>query len=146
MQPVSLAIQEEVKKNPGEAIKKAIGQVDRGEFDKALSYLETLLRSNLNLEASLIQQAHYYIGIIFWKRQDYSGTIDHFENYNEHFPIGSYRIDALYHIGMAHRALGEKSLAISQFEQITKEFPTDTYLKKYSQQFLDELMKETGQN
>lgn len=112
-----------------------------GKYDLAMPEFNDYLKYFSNTQfASNVQ---FYIGDIYFKKQDYSNALQAFDNVLERFPDGNKTADAHYMKGMALMQLGRNDSAAREFRDVYTSYP-DTDLAAKAKARLKELGLNVG--
>jgi tol-pal system protein YbgF len=87
--------------------------------------------------------AQFYIGDLYFKRQDYTNALQAFDNVLERFPDGNKTADAHYMKGMALMQLGRNDSAAREFRDVYTSYP-DTDLAAKAKARLKDLGLTVG--
>jgi len=112
-----------------------------GKYDLAMPEFNDYLKYFSNTQfASNVQ---FYIGDIYFKKQDYTDALQAFDNVLERFPDGNKTADAHYMKGMALMQLGRNDSAAREFRDVYTSYP-DTDLAAKAKARLKELGLNVG--
>jgi len=112
-----------------------------GKYDLAMPEFNDYLKYFSNTQfASNVQ---FYIGDIYFKKQDYTNALQAFDNVLERFPDGNKTADAHYMKGMALMQLGRNDSAAREFRDVYTSYP-DTDLAAKAKARLKELGLNVG--
>jgi tol-pal system protein YbgF len=112
-----------------------------GKYDLAMPEFHDYLKYFSNTQfASNVQ---FYIGDIYFKKQDYTNALQAFDNVLERFPDGNKTADAHYMKGMALMQLGRNDSAAREFRDVYTSYP-DTDLAAKAKARLKELGLNVG--
>ena len=112
-----------------------------GKYDLAMQEFNDYLKYFSNTQfASNVQ---FYIGDIYYKRQDYTNALQAFDNVLERFPDGNKTPDAHYMKGMALMQLDRRDSAAREFRDVYTSYP-DTDLAAKAKARLKELGLTVG--
>jgi tol-pal system protein YbgF len=112
-----------------------------GKYDLAVPEFNDYLKYFSNTQfASNVQ---FYIGDIYYKKQDYTNALQAFDNVLERFPDGNKTADAHYMKGMALMQLSRNDSAAREFRDVYTSYP-DTDLAAKAKARLKELGLNVG--
>ena len=112
-----------------------------GKYDLAMPEFNDYLKYFSNTQfASNVQ---FYIGDIYYKKQDYTNALQAFDNVLERFPDGNKTADAHYMKGMALMQLSRNDSAAREFRDVYTSYP-DTDLAAKAKARLKELGLNVG--
>jgi tol-pal system protein YbgF len=112
-----------------------------GKYDLAMPEFNDYLKYFSNTQfASNVQ---FYIGDIYFKKQDYTNALQAFDNVLERFPDGNKTADAHYMKGMALMQLSRNDSAAREFRDVYTSYP-DTDLAAKAKARLKELGLNVG--
>jgi len=112
-----------------------------GKYDLAMPEFNDYLKYFSNTQfASNVQ---FYIGDIYFKKQDYTNALQAFDNVLERFPDGNKTADAHYMKGMALMQLSRNDSAAREFRDVYSSYP-DTDLAAKAKARLKELGLNVG--
>jgi tol-pal system protein YbgF len=112
-----------------------------GKSDLAMQEFTEYLKYFSNTQfASNVQ---FYIGDIYYKKQDYTNALQAFDNVLERFPDGNKTADAHYMKGMALMQLGRNDSAAREFRDVYTSYP-DTDLAAKAKARLKDLGLTVG--
>jgi len=112
-----------------------------GKYDLAMPEFTDYLKYFSNTQfASNVQ---YYIGDIYYRKQDYPNALQAFDNVLERFPDGNKTADAHYMKGMALMQLGRNDSAAREFRDVYTSYP-DTDLAAKAKARLKDLGLTVG--
>jgi tol-pal system protein YbgF len=112
-----------------------------GKYDLAVPEFNDYLKYFSNTQfASNVQ---FYIGDIYYKKQDYTNALQAFDNVLERFPDGNKTADAHYMKGMALMQLSRNDSAAREFSDVYTSYP-DTDLAAKAKARLKELGLNVG--
>jgi len=112
-----------------------------GKYDLAMPEFTDYLKYFSNTQfASNVQ---FYIGDIYFKKQDYTNALQAFDNVLERFPDGNKTADAHYMKGMALMQLSRNDSAAREFRDVYTSYP-DTDLAAKAKARLKELGLNVG--
>jgi tol-pal system protein YbgF len=112
-----------------------------GKYDLAVPEFNDYLKYFSNTQfASNVQ---FYIGDIYYKKQDYTNALQSFDNVLERFPDGNKTADAHYMKGLALMQLGRNDSAAREFRDVYSSYP-DTDLAAKAKARLKELGLTVG--
>jgi len=83
-------------------------------------------------------QAGFHYGLCFYLEKDWQNTIQAMNMLITDYPDSPKVSEALYHIGICHRHMGQRNVAETIFQKIVREFPRDIWAQ-YSQDRLREM-------
>lgn len=111
------------------------------KYDLAMQEFNDYLKYFSNTQfASNVQ---YYIGDIFYRKQDYPNALQAFDNVLERFPDGNKTADAHYMKGVVLMALGRNDSAAREFRDVYNSYP-DTDLAAKAKARLKDLGLNVG--
>jgi len=112
-----------------------------GKYELAMPEFNDYLKYFSNTQfASNVQ---FYIGDIYYKKQDYTNALQAFDNVLERFPDGNKTADAHYMKGIALMQLGRNDSAAREFRDVYSSYP-DTDLAAKAKARLKELGLNVG--
>ncbi|HWY48713.1 MAG TPA: tetratricopeptide repeat protein [Bryobacteraceae bacterium] len=112
-----------------------------GKYDLAMPEFNDYLKYFSNTQfASNVQ---FYIGDIYFKKQDYTNALQAFDNVLERFPDGNKTADAHYMKGLALMQLSRNDSAAREFRDVYTSYP-DTDLAAKAKARLKELGLNVG--
>jgi len=103
-----------------EAYDKALYFMDREEYEKALPYLEKVVKTDTSLKAA----AYFGIGVCYGELGAYTKAIEAFK---QSILINPNNADAYYNMGASYSKLGNYTKVIDSFEQVIRIDPNDSY-------------------
>jgi len=103
-----------------EAYDKALYFMDREEYEKALPYLEKVVKTDTSLKAA----AYFGIGVCYGELGAYTKAIEAFK---QSILINPNNADAYYNMGVSYSKLGNYTKVIDSFEQVIRIDPNDSY-------------------
>jgi tol-pal system protein YbgF len=92
-----------------------------GKYDLAMQEFTDYLKYFSNTQFA--SNAQFYIGDLYYKRQDYPNSLQAFDNVLERFPDGSKTADAHYMKGVVLMALGRNDSAAREFRDVYTSYP-----------------------
>jgi tol-pal system protein YbgF len=92
-----------------------------GKYDLAMQEFTDYLKYFSNTQFA--SNAQFYIGDLYYKRQDYPNALQAFDNVLERFPDGSKTADAHYMKGVVLMALGRNDSAAREFRDVYSSYP-----------------------
>jgi tol-pal system protein YbgF len=119
----------------------AVRDQTTGKYDLAMQEFTDYLKYFSNTQFA--SNAQFYIGDIYFKRQDYTNALQAFDNVLERFPDGNKTADAHYMKGMALMQLGRNDSAAREFRDVYTSYP-DTDLAAKAKARLKELGLTVG--
>jgi tol-pal system protein YbgF len=112
-----------------------------GKYDLAMQEFNDYLKYFPNTQFA--SNAQFYIGDIYYNKQDYANALQAFDNVLERFPDGNKTADAHYMKGLTLMALGRNDSAAREFRDVYATYP-DTDLAAKSKAKLRELGLNVG--
>src|SRR5579864_6127506 len=119
----------------------AVRDQTTGKYDLAMQEFTDYLKYFSNTQFA--SNAQFYIGDIYFKRQDYANALQAFDNVLERFPDGNKTADAHYMKGMALMQLGRNDSAAREFRDVYSSYP-DTDLAAKAKARLKDLGLTVG--
>ncbi len=119
----------------------AVRDQTTGKSDLAMQEFNDYLKYFPN--TTFASNAQFYIGDIYYRKQDYANALQAFDNVLERFPDGNKTADAHYMKGVTLMALGRNDSAAREFRDIYASYP-DTDLAAKSKAKLRELGLNVG--
>jgi len=119
----------------------AVRDQTTGKYDLAMQEFTDYLKYFSNTQFA--SNAQFYIGDIYFKRQDYTNALQAFDNVLERFPDGNKTADAHYMKGMALMQLGRNDSAAREFRDVYTSYP-DTDLAAKAKARLKDLGLTVG--
>jgi tol-pal system protein YbgF len=110
-----------------------------GKYDLAMSEFTDYLKFFSNTQFA--SNAQYYLGDLYFKKQDYTNALQAFDNVLERFPDGNKTADAHYMKGMALLQLDRKDSAAREFRDVYTSYPDSDLAAKAKAR-----LKELGLN
>jgi tol-pal system protein YbgF len=112
-----------------------------GKYELAMTEFNDYLKYFSNTQfASNVQ---FYIGDLYYKKQDYTNALQAFDNVLERFPDGNKTADAHYMKGVVLMALGRNDSAAREFRDVYNSYP-DTDLAAKAKARLKDLGLSVG--
>ncbi len=96
-----------------EAYNKALYFIDREEYEKALPYLEKVVKTDTSLKTA----AYFGIGVCYAELGAYTKAIEAFK---QSILINPNNADAYYNMGVSYSKLGNYTKVIDSFEQVIR--------------------------
>ncbi|RUO32906.1 tol-pal system protein YbgF [Aliidiomarina sanyensis] len=120
---IDIAYSDDLSEN--EAYDRAVRLVleDR-RYDQAIPEFQAFLQNYPN--STYVSNAHYWLGQLYYVRQDYDNARTHFRTVVDNFRESSKRADAILKLGMIAVARGDRSQARQRFEQVRSEYSGST--------------------
>ena len=119
----------------------AVRDQTTGKYDLAMQEFTDYLKYYSNTQFA--SNAQYYIGDLYYKRQDYTNALQAFDNVLERFPDGNKTADAHYMKGVVLMALGRNDSAAREFRDVYTSYP-DTDLAAKAKARLKDLGLNVG--
>jgi tol-pal system protein YbgF len=119
----------------------AVRDQTTGKYDIAMQEFNDYLKYFSNTQFA--SNAQFYIGDLYFKRQDYVNALQAFDNVLERFPDGNKTPDAHYMKGMALMQLGRNDSAAREFRDVYTSYP-DTDLAAKAKARLKDLGLTVG--
>jgi tol-pal system protein YbgF len=119
----------------------AVRDQTTGKYDLAMQEFNDYLKYYSNTQFA--SNAQYYIGDLYYKRQDYTNALQAFDNVLERFPDGNKTADAHYMKGVVLMALGRNDSAAREFRDVYTSYP-DTDLAAKAKARLKDLGLNVG--
>jgi tol-pal system protein YbgF len=119
----------------------AVKDQTTGKYDLAMQEFTDYLKYFSNTQFA--SNAQFYIGDLYFKRQDYTNALQAFDNVLERFPDGNKTADAHYMKGMALMQLGRNDSAAREFRDVYTSYP-DTDLAAKAKARLKDLGLTVG--
>lgn len=69
----------------------------------------------------------FYVGNFYFKKGSYSSAVSRFEGLIKKYPQSSWVAEALYHLGLSYKELGNIEKAKESFKRLTSEYPDYRY-------------------
>ncbi|MGD8277824.1 MAG: tetratricopeptide repeat protein [Gemmatimonadota bacterium] len=98
---------------------------DDGDIDEAVTLFRRTTASPTDVEE--VGLAHMRLGGIAYNRGDWAGACDAFETYRGKYPNGRRYTQATYWTALAHRKLGEDSVADARLAEVVRLEPLSYY-------------------
>jgi tol-pal system protein YbgF len=99
----------------------AVRDQTTGKYDLAMQEFNDYLKYFSNTQFA--SNAQFYIGDLYYKRQDYPNALQAFDNVLERFPDGNKTADAHYMKGVVLMALGRNDSAAREFRDVYTSYP-----------------------
>jgi tol-pal system protein YbgF len=99
----------------------AVRDQTTGKYDLAMQEFTDYLKYYSNTQFA--SNAQYYIGDLYYKKQDYTNALQAFDNVLERFPDGNKTADAHYMKGVVLMALGRNDSAAREFRDVYTSYP-----------------------
>jgi len=113
----------------GDMYSEAVNLYRSGELDKSEATLSALLEDYPD-DNKYSDNAQYYIGSIYYQREDYHRAIEEFDKVVTNFPVGDKVPDAIYMMGLSYKRLGIMDRARLNFNRVMDNYPySDAALK-----------------
>ena len=119
----------------------AVRDQTTGKYDLAMQEFNDYLKYFSNTQFA--SNAQFYIGDIYYKRQDYANALQAFDNVLERFPDGNKTADAHYMKGQTLMAMGRNDSAAREFRDVYTSYP-DTDLAAKAKARLKDLGLTVG--
>ena len=119
----------------------AVKDQTTGKYDLALQEFTDYLKYFSNTQFA--SNAQFYIGDIYYRRQDYANALQAFDNVLERFPDGNKTADAHYMKGQTLMAMGRNDSAAREFRDVYNSYP-DTDLAAKAKARLKDLGLTVG--
>src|SRR5579864_3356543 len=119
----------------------AVRDQTTGKYDLAMQEFNDYLKYFSNTQFA--SNAQFYLGDIYYKRQDYPNALQAFDNVLERFPDGNKTADAHYMKGVVLMALGRNDSAAREFRDVYSSYP-DTDLAAKAKARLKDLGLTVG--
>src|SRR5579864_8309857 len=119
----------------------AVRDQTTGKYDLAMQEFSDYLKYFSNTQFA--SNAQFYIGDIYYKRQDYANALQAFDNVLERFPDGNKTADAHYMKGQTLMAMGRNDSAAREFRDVYNSYP-DTDLAAKAKARLKDLGLTVG--
>jgi tol-pal system protein YbgF len=119
----------------------AVRDQTTGKYDLAMQEFNDYLKYFSNTQFA--SNAQFYIGDLYFKRQDYANALQAFDNVLERFPDGNKTADAHYMKGMALMQLSRMDSAAREFRDVYTSYP-DTDLAAKAKARLKDLGLTVG--
>ncbi len=119
----------------------AVKDQTTGKYDLAMQEFTDYLKYFSNTQFA--SNAQFYIGDIYFRRQDYANAIQAFDNVLERFPDGNKTADAHYMKGQTLMAMGRNDSAAREFRDVYNSYP-DTDLAAKAKARLKDLGLTVG--
>ena len=107
-----------------------------GKYDLAMQEFNDYLKYFSN--TALAPNVQYYIGDVYYKKQDYANAVQAFDAVLEHFGENNKTPDAQYMKGMSLLGLGKNDAAAREFRDAYMHYP-DTQIAAQAKARLKEL-------
>ncbi|MBW2623704.1 MAG: tetratricopeptide repeat protein, partial [Deltaproteobacteria bacterium] len=115
---------------------KAIALFDQDRFNEALKlFLQVRKQAG---EKALGQQAAYFAAVCLFKTKIWHKSSFYFHTLLDDFPGGSYSAEALYHLGLISKHLGDNYQALNYYRKVMDEF-SETRWADHSRKAVEEL-------
>jgi len=117
------------KRTVEEMYSEAVKQYRSGELDKAEKVLADLLEQYPD-DNKYADNAQYYLGNIYFQRENYHRAIEEFDKVVTNYPVGDKVPDAIYMMGLSYKKLGLEDRARTNFNRVMDNYPySDAALK-----------------
>ena len=114
--------------SPTQLYESAMRDRSSGQFDLAMQGFQEYLKWFSNTE--LAPNAQFYVGQIFYDKNDFRNAIQAFDTVLEKFPENNKTPDAMYMKGMALLKDGQKTQAGQEFLTVIQKYPTSEVATK----------------
>ncbi len=135
------SLQDTLGRSPGQMLQKAKGDYDAGQYTLAITGFQQVISSYADSEAAI--EAQYWIGESQLYLNRPAEAIVAFNQTIQKGPRSQHVADALYKRGVAQERQGDLAGARASYEQVLKQFPSDTNAT-LAQQRLMKLVPPTG--
>ncbi|WP_194756916.1 tol-pal system protein YbgF [Aliidiomarina indica] len=120
---IDIAYSDDLSEN--EAYDRAVRLVlEERRYDQAIPEFQTFLQNYPN--STYRSNALYWLGQLYYARQDYDQAEKHFTDVIENHPNSTKRADCILKLGMIARARGNTSAARTHFQKVRSEYPNST--------------------
>lgn len=119
----------------------AVRDHDTGKYDLSLQEFNDYLKYFSNTQFA--SNAQFYIGDIYYRKQDFPNALQAFDNVLERFPDGNKTPDAHYMKGVVLMQMGRNDSAAREFRDVYNSYP-DTDLAAKAKARLKELGLTVG--
>jgi 6-pyruvoyl-tetrahydropterin synthase related domain len=110
------------RNEPNRILNQGIRLKDDRRYEKAREAFRSVL-SNVSPISSLAEDSAYYIAICYYLESDYPSAIRAFKDLIAQFAKGRRTREALYHIGLCHFRLGQKTAGAERMLFLLKNHP-----------------------
>ncbi|MBI2026715.1 MAG: tetratricopeptide repeat protein [Deltaproteobacteria bacterium] len=130
IQKMSISDQRELEKykNASSLFKHAKSQIDRDDR-KAVFALRRLVEKYPH--STLVDDALYWLGEIYFKNQDYKGALIEFDKVRKNYPQGSVFVQAVFKEALCFENLGEGEQAKNLFQFLIANYPSHNLSKEF---------------
>jgi len=118
------SLQDTLGRSPGQMLQKAKGDYDAGQYTLAITGFQQVISSYADSEAAI--EAQYWIGESQLYLNRPAEAIAAFNQTIQKGPRSQHVADALYKRGVAQERQGDLAGARASYEQVLKQFPSDT--------------------
>ena len=99
----------------------------QGDFESSLGKFKFLL--NNSISNNLADNCQFWIGQIFFSKNDYENAINEFSNVLK-YENSNKKVDAIYKMGLCYLKLNNNTEAVKLFQKIIDNYPKTEYYNK----------------